>query len=336
MRNISDKFFMIPKWIWKIMFLFVVILTLISYGGASTLEKIVIGDVADMYQTIQNFYPAIDKLSSWEQKWIFIVLDAMLILFIIYKRPNFVISHQSMGFDLAPIDKEFRKYNWIFAKKLQQTDDMKKLTVDSDIVTVVDDMAIKAQKSKCQVVYYGVAHTPLVFRFGLKYGDQDNVKLLHKKSSNDANFEEWGVGRTGIRVISTEVNNSKKSDELIVAIGTSFEIKKEELQNLQPDCKHILYLKTNLLGFDTILSYEDARELRMDILGQIREIVKKYSIKKVHMVISSSVAFTFFLAQGYSEHHDPEIIVYHYDKGKYTWGINMGEQGKNAYIAIEE
>lgn len=327
---------MVPKWIWKIMFLFVVILTLISYGGASTLEKIVVGDVADMYQTIQNFYPAIDKLSSWEQKWIFILLDAILILFIIYKRPNFVISHQSMGFDLAPIDKEFRKDNWLFVKKLQQTDDMKKLTVDSDIVTVVDDMAIKAQKSKYQVVYYGVAHTPLVFRLGLKYGDQDNVKLLHKKRSNDDEFEEWGTEKTGIWITPQETNASKKSDELIVAIGTSFEIKKEELKVLQPDNKHVLCLQTNLLGFDTILSYEDAQTLRMGIWGQIRQLVKKYSIKKIHMVISSSVAFTFFLAQGYSEHHDPEIIVYHYDKGKYTWGINMSEQGKNAYIAIEE
>ena len=318
------------------MFLVVVILTLISYGGASTLEKIVVWDVADMYQTIQNFYPAIDKLSSWEQKWIFILLDAILILFIIYKRPNFVISHQSMGFDLAPIDKEFRKDNWLFVKKLQQTDDMKKLTVDSDIVTVVDDMAIKAQKSKYQVVYYGVAHTPLVFRLGLKYGDQDNVKLLHKKRSNEAEFEEWRKESTGIWITPEEGNSSKKSDELIVAIGTSFEIKKEELKVLQPDNKHILYLQTNLLGFDNILSYEDAQSLRINILGQIRDRVKKYSIKKIHMVISSSVAFTFFLAQGYSEHHDPEIIVYHYDKGRYTWGINMSEQGRNAYIIINE
>ena len=336
MRNMSDRFLKIPKWIWKITFLFVVVLTVISYGGAFILEKIAVGDIADMYQTIKNFFPAIDELSSMEQKWILIVLDVILILFIFYKRPNFVISHQSMGYDLAPIDEKFRKDNWLFIKKLQQTEEMSKLSIHSDIVSMVDDMAVKAQKSKCQVIYYGIAHTPLIFRMGLKVGDQDNVKLLHKKRSNDANFEEWGIGRTGIRVISTEANSSKKSDELIVAIGTSFEIKKEELQSLQPDSKHILYLKTNLFGFDTILSYEDARELRIDILGQIREVVKKYSIKKVHMVISSSVAFTFFLAQGYSEHHDPEIIVYHYDKGRYTWGINMTRQGKDAYITMEK
>lgn len=335
MRNICDKFLKVPKWIWKFLFLFVAILTVISYGGASILEKIVVGDVADMYQTIENFFQ-IDELTSFDQRWIFLLLDVVLVLFIIYKRPNFVISHQSMGFDLAPIDKTFRKDNWIFIKKLQQTDEIKKLSLDSDIVTVVDDMAIKAQKSKCQVVYYGVAHTPLVFRLGLKFGDQDNVKLLHKKRSNEAEFEEWGKGSTGIWITPEEGNSSKKSDELIVAIGTSFEIKKEELKVLQPDNKHILYLQTNLLGFDNILSYEDAQSLRINILGQIRERVKKYSIKKIHMVISSSVAFTFFLAQGYSEHHDPEIIVYHYDKGRYTWGINMSEQGRNAYILINE
>lgn len=330
----SDRFLKVPKWIWKIMFLFAAILTVISYGGAFILEKIEVGDVAAIYKTIKNFFPAIEGLASFDERWIFLILDAILIFLIIYKCPNFVICHQSMGYDLAPIDETFRKDNWLLIKKLQQTDEMNKLSIESDIVTAVDDMAAKAQKSKCQVTYYGIAHTPLIFRLGLKIGDQDNVKLLHKKRSNKAGFEEWGIGRTGIRVTSEEVNSSKKSDELIVAIGTSFEIKKEELKVLRPDNKHILYLQTNLLGFDTILSYEDAQSLRIDILGQMREMVKKYSIKKIHMVISSSVAFTFFLAQGYSEHHDPEIIVYHYEKGRYTWGINMSEQGKNAYIAI--
>ncbi len=332
----SDRFLKIPKWIWKITFLFVVVLTVISYGGAFILEKIAVGDIADIYQTIKNFCPAIEGLTSFEQRWILLVLDAILLLFIIYKYPNFVIRHQSMGYDLAPVDETYCKNNWLFVKKLQQTDEMKNLSTDSDIVTVIDDMAVKAQKSTCQVTYYGIAHTPLVFRMGLKIGDQDNVKLLHKKRSDDANFEEWGSERTSIRVIPEEANNSKKSDELIVAIGTSFEIQKEQLKTLRPESKHILYLRTSALGFDNILSYEDARELRINILGYIREIVKKYSIKKIHMVISSSVAFTFFLAQGYSEQHDPQIIVYHYDKGRYTWGIDMNKSGKEAYIIISE
>lgn len=318
------------------MFSIVIILTVISYGGAFILEKIEIGDVAEIYQTIKNFFPAIEGLSSFEQRWIFLILDAILLVLIIYKQPNFVICHQSMGYDLAPISKAFKRTNWIFTRKLQQTDDVRKLSSDSDIVSAIDAMAVKAQKAKCQVTYYGIAHTPLVFRLGLKIGDQDNVKLLHKKRNNESFFEEWGKERTDIRIIPEERNSSKKSDELIVAIGTSFQIKKEELKVLQPDNKHILYLQSNFQGFDVVSSYEDAQSLRIYILGQIRELVKKYSIKKIHMVISSSVAFTFFLAQGYSEQHDPEVTVYHYDKGKYIWGVNMTENGKNAYITIRD
>ena len=101
MRNMSDRFLKVPKWIWKIMFLFAAILTVISYGGAFILEKIEVGDVAAIYKTIKNFFPAIEGLASFDERWIFLILDVILIFFIIYKCPNFVICHQSMGYDLV-------------------------------------------------------------------------------------------------------------------------------------------------------------------------------------------------------------------------------------------
>ena len=65
---------------------------------------------------------------------------------------------------------------------------------------------------------------------------------------------------------------------------------------------------------------------------KVREIVKRYDIRCIHMVISSSVAFTFFLGAGFSSQHDPDIIVYHYDNGKYIWGIDMKRNGSDAVI----
>lgn len=54
----------------------------------------------------------------------------------------------------------------------------------------------------------------------------------------------------------------------------------------------------------------------------MREIVSSANIEKIHLVLSTSSDFTFFLSQGFSKYHDPEIIVYQYDRSdsqKYPW-----------------
>ena len=36
-----------------------------------------------------------------------------------------------------------------------------------------------------------------------------------------------------------------------------------------------------------------------------------------------------------STQHDPEIIVYHYENGQYTWGISMTKNGEESVIKKE-
>ena len=120
-----------------------------------------------------------------------------------------------------------------------------------------------------------------------------------------------------------------------MAISTSLPIQDYHLNIFHPKNKHILKFITNYIGFDSIVSYKDAEQLRTNILSTIRNAVIKYNIKRIHMVISSSVAFTFFLAQGFSQQHDPEIIVYHYEQGTYPWGISMHQNSDKAYIRTQ-
>ena len=54
----------------------------------------------------------------------------------------------------------------------------------------------------------------------------------------------------------------------------------------------------------------------------MREIVSSANIEKIHLVLSTSSDFTFFLSQGFSKYHD---IVYQYDRSdsqKYPWGVS--------------
>lgn len=48
-----------------------------------------------------------------------------------------------------------------------------------------------------------------------------------------------------------------------------------------------------------------------------------------NLIISS---IYIFLGAGFSSQHDPDIIVYHYDNGKYIWGIDMKRNGSDAVI----
>ena len=90
----------------------------------------------------------------------------------------------------------------------------------------------------------------------------------------------------------------------------------------------------NQLGFDVIRSYEQAEVLKGHILSIVRQKNKEYGIKKLHLMISSSVSFTFLLATGISKQHDPEIVVYHYEKGVYTWGINISKCDEEAILLV--
>ena len=193
-------------------------------------------------------------------------------------------------------------------------------------VSIIDQELnkIKRKRGDSLLGFYGIAHTPLLFRIGYLIGDQSNVLVFHKTRSNDSKFTEWSRDR-GAFIIETpkEYNSGIISKDLIVSISTTFEIKYEELTDLKPQDKHVLMFTANNFGFDVIQSNLDATIARDMIYRNIRDIVKKYDIDKIHFAISSSAAFTFFLGMGYSKQHDPDCIVYHYQRPHYPWGITI-------------
>ncbi len=336
MDKIINKLLKIPKKVWGIGSIIFSILSLISYGFSGYIDKIEVGNVVGWYRTILNFLPTIGKLTEFKGRIIFIVCTVICIFLfffsILYKKRIFIIRHQSMSYDLAEIDEKIKQRYCLNEHLLNQVTKIHKGNVDNLALEEIDQMAEDAQKSHEQIAYYGIAHVPLVFRLGYKIGDQNNVILLHKKRNNASVFEEWTKEKSEIKITCKEENKTKKSEDLVVAISTSLEIQKEHLKSLNLENKHIVYFVSNFLGFDNILSYDDAETLRANILYHIRELVKQYKIKTLHMAISSSVAFTFFLAQGFSPQHDPKIIVYHYEQGNYPWGILINGDIDCSYV----
>ena len=183
----------------------------------------------------------------------------------------------------------------------------------------------------CDLDYYSIAHIPLIFRAGFQIGDEGKVWLLHKDRNEQSVFKE----------ISAEADNytielkghydscNKASKEMLVVVATSFPVSSKDLEVFKNNnIGHELHFEMcnpSLYGVDSIVSYALMNRLRTGILNKMREIVSSANIEKIHLVLSTSSDFTFFLSQGFSKYHDPEIIVYQYDRSdpqKYPWGVS--------------
>lgn len=314
------------------------ILFAVSLGAGETLKKIEIGGIAGIYNTIIAFVPE-QQLVVLEQLKIPVVFVWIisLILFLWKKRMN-ILCHSSFALGLAPLSKDIEK-----EYSVKKTDlDLTRYSYPKDLPQAISEQDLILKKfisKKGELSYYGIAHTPLIFRAGYIFGDQRKICLFHRKRSNDAVFEEWDTSphinmwETSFKEVKEE-NKSCKSKELIVAISTSLEIKDADIETLSNKKYHIIKFQTQTLNFDLIGNYDQAEILRKQILTKIRELVKQYDIRCIHMLISSSVAFTFFLGTAFSFQHDPDIIVYHYENGKYTWGLDMKKSGTNAVISL--
>lgn len=308
--------------------------------GPELIKKIEIWGVNSLNNTIINIFPEFHIILDEYILWIVLFFIASCLLKILFwlKNSIFLISEVSMGYKLAKVAKD-KNGRYIFSSVLNVNEEMSNNKI-ADAVKKQDEFINKFIKRYkfADIGYYGIAHTPLVFRAGFLVGDQDNVHLYHKLRKNDSLFKEWIDDSTSFSfmngITKLPQKNSIDSNELIVAISSSLDIQECEIAKLHPENKHLIFFKGNEIGFDYIISYQDAEKAREFIWSNVRSYVKKHNIQKLHLVIASSVAFTFFLGMGYSRQHDPECIVYHYERPDYKWGINIKKDSSECFVEL--
>ncbi len=236
-------------------FTLLLILFLISLGTGENLKKIEIGEVSAIYNTIVAFVP--EKYLMALQRISFpigVLLVISIILFAWKKRMN-VLCHVSLAHGMAPLSPNVKKEYYIKEENL----DIVGYSYPNDLHQIIteQDSAIKDfTATKGIHSYYGIAHTPLVFRAGYMYGDQQEIHLFHRAHNNSANFEEWDTSadtkwETSFREIQEE-NKSCKSNNLIVAISTSLEIKNIEIASITDTKCHFIRFQLQTLEFDII------------------------------------------------------------------------------------
>lgn len=188
-------------------------------------------------------------------------------------------------------------------------------------------------KNANNYAFAGILQTPFVLRLGYIVGDETYFKLFHKRRDEDTfkllkNKKNY-IGNYPKIEIEKELN---ESNELIVSIATTFEITKEKLKKFNIENNNYIKFETATKGYDVIESEEQVNYYKKIIFDEIREIYREKDIKTIHLCISSSVAFTFALGQGFSKNYDSEVIIYNYEKQEYAWGLKLFEKSEDSII----
>lgn len=273
--------------------------------------------------------------------WILFITDLTILIYksILKKESIKIMKINTFENTKINIDTKYMYENDEFFKDLSSN--MKLLEGDYEkykgIVEELDKCVENFMEKKEEKYYAfaGILHTPFILRLGYKIGDQTYFKLFHKKRS-DSTFKLLDANETYIGnypVLKVEKNLSD-SDILIVSISTTFPITREQLQNFDINHNNYIKFETDKKGFDVITSEKQIDHYKEIIFNNIRDIVMERNIKLIHLCISSSVAFTFALGQGFSKNYDPKVVIYNYENQEYKWGLKLFEKSEDSIVVL--
>lgn len=329
----------IPNWLLNISIFVLAVCAIIAFRNVEFAKKIEIFEISTYINTVENICPAVFLIT--EKSFFKIIVSIFLPIFIILKvlknilKPkSIVICHSTFSNNQSTYDEKIVANTRVIHKDINLVNEMSK----NDIVKAIriQDKIISGINTKCdeftQVFYYGIAHIPLIFRAGFQMGNEGSVRLLHKFREGEPNFieiSEYSHGNT-LTLQDRFTDFRTLNREMLVVVATSLEITNDDLRNLSLNTKIRCRLdfcmeNKDLYNFDAINSYETMKNFRKKIMSRIREKVKSENIEKIHLVLATSSDFTFYLAQDFSKYHDPDVIVYQYEKNsdvKYPWGIS--------------
>lgn len=325
-----------------------VILALFAYFDIETLKKIELWGISDIANTVDIFAsPILGIFENGFIKTLVYGLFGIILLLRVYKfaiHPRaIIINHSSFSNAQSSYDPSIVSGYSVKEKDINLVNQMARHNTVDAIRT--QDALIEEALNDCDkstdLFYYGIAHIPLIFRAGFQVGDEGKVRLLHKFRNDQLFFKEISSDPDTytVRLRSSTVRNTKVSREMLVVVATSLPVANEDLAVFRDGdlcCElHFEMENKSMYGFDSVDSYAAMSRLRKGILEKIRETATKKNIARIHMVLATSSDFTFFLAQGFSKNHDPEIVVYHYDRNstaKYPWGISNILTPANAVV----
>ncbi len=282
--------------------------------------------------------------------WIVIIASFLFCLYrMIKKIKNFnrkinIITLFTFGNTQFIFDRKLSRKHEIKSYKLNLSREMNSIKKYDEISKIILIQDREIEKFKNQKIdddsilgFAGIGHTPLIFRAGYKIGDDTYFNLFHKYRDGEEFKYLSKIDETSLyeSLKISKFNPEKYSDELIVILETTFEVKKHELSLLNPDNKNIIRFSLENKGFDVINNRTQIDEYVNLINTEVRQLVKENNIKVVHMILSTSAAMTFALGISMSSHYDANTIVYHY-QNCYPWGIDIFKEVDDCVVITKD
>ncbi|MBS4901635.1 MAG: SAVED domain-containing protein [Coprobacillus sp.] len=182
-----------------------------------------------------------------------------------------------------------------------------------------------------QVGYAGipVGNVPSAFMLGYELDDANKKLYFHKnRSSNiDDNFHLLKDAHSSIKlIVNKQENREYDIGDLMVIIQLTQPIKDNDLDGVLGNNDYILrYEVPEQIDYDIIETAEQANKYAQQIVSEIAKIQKRSNISKIKICIAASSDFIFALGTKFSKTQNIDIIVYQFDKGRYSWGINVSK-----------
>lgn len=216
--------------------------------------------------------------------------------------------------------------------------------IDEELKEKVAIFAVESSNEKRALT--GEAPIPLTILAGT-YSKNANFNLYFEYSQEKSKYTSLGkrkrknpIEKTNFSDRTLEVANFLHEKELLVTVETTFPIMDIDLEQFI-DVPYHLEFRSKCIKRNAITSKDQLFRALNTIFEELSAVTKKYSIKRVHLVMATQSCLCFELGQILEANFNmiPEVISYHYvnkiEGKKYPIGIAITQERKGELILNE-
>lgn len=251
-----------------------------------------------------------------------------------------IIEHTSMSYmNFSYDDKELVEYA---VKKYPinqyKTINNKSLPLEVKVSLLITEIENEISKigvfidKGFQIGYAGipVGNIPSVFLLGYKLDDANKKLYFHKNRNKalDDDFHILKVESNSLNLISEKIPNSSEDlGKILIVIQLTQPIKDVDLIGVREDNDYIIkYGIPSQIDYDIISSASQTNRYVDQIVADIADIQKNENISEIKICIAASSDFVFALGTKFSKTQNIDIVVYQFEKSRYSWGINVSKE----------
>jgi len=190
------------------------------------------------------------------------------------------------------------------------------------------------------LVYYGIAHIPLVFLLGYQLNVRRPINIFeHNRGNNRWNLLQTATSFPDLIVQGYPSDVSKLGTDIIIKFGVSYPIMDTDVNQILPSANSMIELAVPSPSPDVVRNIDQLEKYALifrAILDEIHNLSAR--IDCVHVFYAGPVSLAFRCGQLISPTIHPKVLVYNYvshDHPKYKWGIHVNIPSTSSNFLVE-